>query len=429
MAGQILQSLQLSANQAEGLTFFDDEQTLFIVGEPNQAFWYKRHAPSGSGLEGTNALIELCLSKPLTNSISFDFVAAGISATVLIDFSPATGIVVIAAGETSASISIDLINDGVTPEANETFLISITNVPPGLSIGPDFSYLHTILGTPYSVVVHSEHGTPLPPVGTNFYSHQALLSFTVPDAPLLLPGGTQLVCKGWIGAGSIPPAGDGADTGSLAITNNSVITWLWMTNVWLGAAVNGGGVINGGNQWLALSTNATLSAVTNAYHAFAGWSGDLSGADTNQLEISLPMHRSRQVAAYFPAFLATNEVPHWWLAQFYGHTDNFDVVALSDTDVDGFAAWEEFITYTDPTNADSFLWLSAVAVQTGQLSLAWPGSSERLYAVYGSSSITNLSGAEMLTNGLPGLVTPATVFTRPVTSALPAFFWVEATVP
>lgn len=55
------------------------------------------------------------------------------------------------------------------------------------------------------------------------------------------------------------------------------------------------------------------------------------------------------LAVDFEALATQNNVPLWWLAQ-YGWTDNFDVAALSDTDHDGYAAWEEYVMEADPTD-------------------------------------------------------------------------------
>jgi hypothetical protein len=432
MTGEIVDTLPLIANQAEGLNFFADEQMLFIVSEPNHGFWYRRNPIPHLVYEGTNETFEVGLSRPMTNAVTLDLSTLATGATPVIDFSPTTGNLAIATGQTTESFSITIIEDGVIPEPDESFFVRMTNLHQGVTAGPNLSLLFTILGTPHTVDVYSPYGTPSPPLGSNFFSHTAVLTGFISDSPLVLPGGTQLVCKGWIGTGSVPSQGSGTSTPTFTVTNSSSIFWIWTTNVWLGATVLGGGQIVGGNQWLPLNTNVTITAVTNQYFEFEGWSGDVSGADTNQLQLPLLMDRSRDVSGAFSAFLATNDVPLWWLAQYYGPTANFDVVTLSDSDLDGFSTWQEYISDTNPTNAESFLQLNSISRISGELSLGWPGSTARIYTVYGGGGITNLPAAMELTNGLPGMDAPETTYTTyttPSTSPAAAFFWIEANLP
>ena len=52
--------------------------------------------------------------------------------------------------------------------------------------------------------------------------------------------------------------------------------------------------------------------------------------------------------------VAAHDTPTWWLAQ-WGVTVNFDAAATNDWDHDGMANWAEYITGTQPTNANSVL--------------------------------------------------------------------------
>ncbi len=56
----------------------------------------------------------------------------------------------------------------------------------------------------------------------------------------------------------------------------------------------------------------------------------------------------------WPAAYATNGVPLWWLARYYTDIEDPDGLALSDTDLDGNLAWEEYVADTNPTNPASY---------------------------------------------------------------------------
>ena len=429
MSGELLSSTPLHVNQAEGLTFYNNRRILFVVGEPNHGYWFSLDPRTGCGLEGTNETFTVALSRPLTNAVDISFAARDFGSTGWADYGPVTGVLSIAPGQICSSFTIAVSNDTVSPEDDEAFLLLLSNRNASISIGANDLCLYTIKGTPHALDIASQYGTPLPQTGTTYYAHEWLLECTVPDSPLDLPGGTQLVCVGWTGTGSAPASGSGADTGGFTVTNDSSLTWSWATNLTLLAAAKGGGVVYGGNVWVPLGTNVMLHAETNQYYRFAGWTGDTSGADTNQAAINLGMTHARTLTACFTPLLATNETPLWWLAQIYGHTDNFDVVATSDSDMDGFQAWEEFIADSDPTNQHSLLALTTITRFGQEFSVGWPGSTQRVYCVYGGDTSTNLQDATMMTNGMPGANAPETVFSGPVTSSLPAFLWIEVSLP
>lgn len=92
-----------------------------------------------------------------------------------------------------------------------------------------------------------------------------------------------------------------------------------------------------------------VTAVAAPYYGFAAWSGD--GAGTNN-PITLLMTQARTVQATFNALLVTNGTPQWWLAGY--SLPPTDAGALSDTDLDGRPAWQEYQAGTDPTVPNGF---------------------------------------------------------------------------
>ena len=78
-------------------------------------------------------------------------------------------------------------------------------------------------------------------------------------------------------------------------------------------------------------------------------------------------------------------VPYDWLIA-YGMTTNFEEAAISDSDGDGYSAWQEFVTGTDPTNI-----LSRFAVTYyDQITLLWsPYLQDRIYTVLGKTNLSD----------------------------------------
>jgi len=86
--------------------------------------------------------------------------------------------------------------------------------------------------------------------------------------------------------------------------------------------------------------------------------------------------------------LETNSAPSWWLAQ-YGLGSNVSA-SLLDSDGDGVTNWVEYLTGTNPTNAQSVF--RASALPSGGI-LIWTSLTDRVYSIY---QTTNLSQPFML---------------------------------
>lgn len=78
-------------------------------------------------------------------------------------------------------------------------------------------------------------------------------------------------------------------------------------------------------------------------------------------------------------------VPYDWLKA-YGMTSNFEEAAISDSDDDGYSAWQEFVAGTDPTNL-----LSHFAITYyDQTNLLWsPRLPDRIYTVVGKTNLSD----------------------------------------
>lgn len=122
-------------------------------------------------------------------------------------------------------------------------------------------------------------------------------------------------------------------------------------------------------------STATLTATPSNYFAFGEWTGDLA-ATTNPA--SIVMDSNHTATAVFDPILATNEVPHWWLAG--SGLDTNDAAALGDQDGDFVATWKEFAADTDPTNDNAFFRIGAVSNGPGVV-VTFDGSTSRVYSL------------------------------------------------
>ena len=127
---------------------------------------------------------------------------------------------------------------------------------------------------------------------SNVYAHLTNNVFRLSDF-------TQYVCTGWVRTGNEPDEGDGNNTGRFAITNDVAITFNWgVTQYWLEASSENGAV-DGEDHWYNSGSNVTVTAVPVVTHQFAGWSGDVDPAQTNENPLTLSMIGSRDIVAHF----------------------------------------------------------------------------------------------------------------------------------
>ncbi|HUR46569.1 MAG TPA: hypothetical protein VMZ27_11890, partial [Candidatus Saccharimonadales bacterium] len=211
-------------------------------------------------------------------------------------------------------------------------------------------------------------GVPLPygfasplPYGTNYVPLYSTVTDIVP-ATVPSTSGARYQATGFTGSGSAPASG-GTNIVSFTANTNSVITWNWQRQFFLGTSVLSNGtllvvreVTNGNNVqlqtspdgWWADGSVLTLTGEPAAYFHFDHWTGALSGTSNR---VQLTMFQPQAVAAWFAPNIRTNGVPEWWLAQ--NQLPISDAGALADTDGDGLKNWEEFNAGSNPRLADT----------------------------------------------------------------------------
>jgi len=283
---------------------------------------------------------------------------------------------------------------------------------------PGLQYSLTISMPPYA--------SGFPQVGTRLFDVGSSVNVAITNSPVTIGGTTQFVCTGWTGVGSVSANGSTTNVGTITITNNSTVTWLWNTNYWLQTGATGNGAVSTNNAWFVSGANVHLTATPENYFIFGAWQGQTNGCAIASNTITVFMNTTRTIMALFYAQLATNNVPKWWLAQ--SGLTNFNVDAMRDVDNDGMLTWQEWIAGCDPTNINSvFRFTSADSAPSQGMVVRWPSISNRFYDL---SRATNLMAGTNAFTILPGASNmPATptqnIYTDAVQGIGPYFYRID----
>jgi hypothetical protein len=162
-------------------------------------------------------------------------------------------------------------------------------------------------------------------------------------------------------------------------------------------SIPGDAVTNSANY--AVWTNMTASGFNITYTSVANNSG-ING-------IQLVLHTVPPP----PATIATNGVPISWLVSYYGVTNDYDALALSDSDGDGAPAWKEYWAGTDPANPQSVLKMLSVDKSGEDVDISWSSVTGEVYNVYRSTDLTAAWPADSLTNNMPADLSGTNQFT------------------
>ena len=132
------------------------------------------------------------------------------------------------------------------------------------------------------------------------------------------------------------------------------------------------------------------------------------------------------------ATTATNGVPEACLEQHYPGTTNYNTAAMSDTDGDGMAAWEEYRAGMDPTNRMSvFVMTSYPPTVSGEFTLEWPSTSNRIYTIYKSTNLTTgwASFGTPIVSNYPSSGSGTTTFVDTNAFGRRAFYYIKVEGP
>ncbi|MFH0796950.1 MAG: CFI-box-CTERM domain-containing protein [Candidatus Omnitrophota bacterium] len=150
----------------------------------------------------------------------------------------------------------------------------------------------------FSLTVSSAYDTPTPS-GTTYYDAGNTVTCSV-TSPVAGPAGTQYVCTGWVGTGSVPLTGITNNTGLITITQNSILTWQWKTQYMLTTATSGTDGADGSvypvTGWQDAGAVVVVTATPDPGSIFDEWTGDYTG---DIPFISVTMSAPRSVTAHF----------------------------------------------------------------------------------------------------------------------------------
>lgn len=221
--------------------------------------------------------------------------------------------------------------------------VYLTNNVTGIDITMvDPQYNFVVAGNP------SMEGAPLPfGYGTNLVTSSTVLTNEV--AQRVVNGATQYICTGWTGTGSVPPAGATTSV-VVTITNASTLTWNWSPEYYqIIVTVGPNGGVSGTSGWYSAGSLMTNTVTpSNGYH-FAGWTGDVPPANTNDTTLVLAVDQARSITANFainmytitPSVVSNGFIsPSSPVSVSHGGTTNFTITPdlnhhIADVQVDG----------------------------------------------------------------------------------------------
>jgi hypothetical protein len=116
-------------------------------------------------------------------------------------------------------------------------------------------------------------------------------------------------------------------------------------------------------------------------------------------------HLAWQAPPETPAVTSQGTPISWLVA--YGWTNAFETAALSDTDGDGLAAWQEYVAGTSPVDVQSVLALTVHRSAEG-VQLTWPSASQRRYSIWSATDLS-AGGFALFINNTPA-TPPMNVF-------------------
>jgi len=148
----------------------------------------------------------------------------------------------------------------------------------------------------YYLTVNSLYDSPSPASGW-------LDSGTTVNANVASPAtgspGTQYVCTGWTGAGSVPPSGSGTSV-SFTITQDSSLTWNWKTQYYLTVQTDPNGIATiAGMGWYDEPASVSLTAPTVQNYTFSYWDVDGPSQGNGVNPINVMMIEAHTATAHY----------------------------------------------------------------------------------------------------------------------------------
>ncbi len=151
------------------------------------------------------------------------------------------------------------------------------------------------------------------------------------------------------------------------------------------ARTNGPGTIAPAHAEVGLGSNQAFTLTAAPYHHIRriraneeSW--EPPGTASEIVWVWTNTQANGWLEVTFDETLATNRVPHFWLAAYGLTNETWDAEALKDADEDGMAAWEEYLADTNPTNSQSVFEVLALQGGAGR-AITFFSSTARVYTV------------------------------------------------
>jgi len=150
--------------------------------------------------------------------------------------------------------------------------------------------------TQYYLTVVSAFDSPNPLSGW-FDSGASITAYVM--SPASGPTGTQYVCTGWTGSGSVPASGTVSSV-TFTIMSPSSITWAWKTQYYLTVRTLPPGIASiPGEGWYDTSMSAPLSAPSVSGYNFQYWDVDGNALGGNVTSMTVTMNAPHTATAHY----------------------------------------------------------------------------------------------------------------------------------
>ncbi|MFC1462658.1 FG-GAP-like repeat-containing protein [Verrucomicrobiota bacterium] len=149
-----------------------------------------------------------------------------------------------------------------------------------------------VRGDPSQLGLSSPYG-----YGTNILVGSATVTNTV-TSPAGETNGQRTACLSWRGDGLDPSSGVGS-TAIFSVVTNSTLTWEWTLQYFLDVSSGTNGSTDTGDGWYTNGAIVAIAAVASNGYGFAGWSGDVPPANTNDNPLTLTMDQQRSLTCHW----------------------------------------------------------------------------------------------------------------------------------
>ena len=178
----------------------------------------------------------------------------------------------------------------------------------------------TIAERKLSLEVSSAQGMAVPDCGTSLFSWNDTVNASVTKTEE--SDRWLYVCRGWRGTGSVPASGTGTNV-TFSIMEDSTLTWLWETNVWIECAVSGDAAGSFAGWVVKDGASVVVPFETDVKRYTVATSGDTAGVavDMAAKTVTIPADAPHAVSVTVSEVVGTGDFPLSW------------------SDPAGFAAW------------------------------------------------------------------------------------------